>query len=351
MFRINLTARVTLFNMLLCAAVVPLGAEQTESGTNDFAVLKHFQALASRDPAGAAEQAAKLDASRRPVSVLNVVLEHWTAKDADAAMQWARTLPKSKEPAGYIQIMGMSGRTWPTQFTWCREHAEQIVRFHSGKPVVDAPPALRDRGDWYWDRHGRIVVYTFDELKQVTDEDLAHVGELPHLQTLNIISDRVTNEGLAHLASLKQLSRLSIRCPQVNDEGLRHLTPLQNLVLLDLGRTSTVGPGLDFLARLPQLRNLTLSGSKVTDAGLKNVRELDGLIVLQLSFTFADAEGGRIVKSDAVDISDASVVHLGELTNLRRLDLRGTGVSAEGAKRLKKSLAKTEILYGLSSAH
>ena len=319
--------------------------------TDEFAVLKKFQTLASNDPVAAAARVMELDPNQRPVSVLNIILEPWTAKDAKAAMKWARTLPSQGDPVTYIQLMGMSGKTWPTQYTWCREHAEQIVRFYSGKPVVDAPEGLSEIGTWMWDQRGRIVIYSFDEKKQVMDKDLAGIKELPHLQTLNIVSDQVTNDGLKHLAHLEQLSRLSIRCRQVDDAGLVHLQPLQNLHLLDLGRTSINGSRLKSLEKLPYLRNLTLSGSKVTDEGLTGLTGLDGLTSLQLCYTVARTEGGRIVESDAVEISDAALVHMRKLTNLRRLDVRGTNVTAAGAKKLQKSLAKVQILYGDSSAH
>jgi hypothetical protein len=351
MTRPTFAAQLTLWNMLFFAIVASIRGEEPKESASDFAMLKEFQTLARNDPARAAERAVKLKASQRPTAVLNIVLEPWTAKDADAAMAWARSLPKSKESAGYIQLMGMSGKSWPTEYTWCREHAEQIVRFHSGKPVVDAPPALRDRGHWYWDKRGHIVVYSFDELKQVTDDDLAHIGNLPHLQTLNAHSNQVTSDGLKHLAGLKKLGRLSIRCPEVTDAGLEHLRPLQNLQSLDLGRSSITGPGLETLKHLPHLRTLTLSGTKVTDSGLKHIRDLHNLVVLQLCYTVANSEAGRIVKSDAVDISDAGLAHLADLMKLRSLDVRGTRVTAEGAERLKKSLTKTRILFGDSSAH
>jgi hypothetical protein len=58
----------------------------------------------------------------------------------------------------------------------------------------------------------------------------------------------VTDEGLAHLGGLKHLEKLTLGGPAITDRGL---TPLRGL---------------------PELRDLDLFGTRVTDAGVRQLK-------------------------------------------------------------------------------
>ena len=79
--------------------------------------------------------------------------------------------------------------------------------------------------------------------------------------------------------------------------------------------------------RKPVVR-VNLSGTKVTDAGLVHLKGLTNLRWLDLGDT---------------NVTDAGLVHLKGLTKLERLDLWSTKVSATGFKELQKALPNCQI--------
>jgi len=82
---------------------------------------------------------------------------------------------------------------------------------------------------------------------------------------------------------------------------------------------------LVFLRRLANLRSLSLGSTKITDRGLIYLRELSSLESLDLSST---------------EITNRGLVYLEELANLTDLDLSSTNVTAARAEALSRTLPK-----------
>jgi hypothetical protein len=82
------------------------------------------------------------------------------------------------------------------------------------------------------------------------------------------------------------------------------------------------------LRALPQLRSLYLRGSQVTDAGLVCLPGLTRLEELSLANT---------------RVSDAGLTHLRALTQLRTVNLRNTQVTDAGVAELQKALPNCKI--------
>ncbi len=100
------------------------------------------------------------------------------------------------------------------------------------------------------------------------------------------------------------------------------------------GLTRLQGVDQDYLdgsyVGLEKLRSLYLDGSDVTDAGLVNLKSLTNLKRLDLSFT---------------QVTDAGLVHLKGLTKLKYLGLNRTQVTDEGVKKLQGALPNCEIYH------
>jgi hypothetical protein len=150
------------------------------------------------------------------------------------------------------------------------------------------------------DEQGNITEIYFDD--KATDASLALLRGLTHLKRLNLASARITDAALVDLKELTQLEYLSLHETQITDAALVHLRGLTSL------------------------SELSLAGTKITDMGLKNLRELKRLEILDIHHT------GRV--NAVMQISDAGMVHLRNLTKLRSLNLLGTDVTAEGLKHL-----------------
>lgn len=195
---------------------------------------------------------------------------------------------------------------------------------------------------------------------------------MPHLNTLAIQSPHLTDDGLATLDTLTDLQYLTLRVPQMTDAGLVHLQQLKKLrVLLLQGCQFIRGlsahlqhhPHLERLSltylanldeqglaesisRLPKLYQLTFMQLPLREKTLKQLlsslsHETPWRIHLQ-DMTNLQAETLAALPPSIVDLSvvanrqltDHIVEQLLALDNLKRLDVRTTGLSKAGVARL-----------------
>lgn len=155
-------------------------------------------------------------------------------------------------------------------------------------------------------------------LRNVTDEELAHLVAIPSVGGLLIWSRRVTDDGLKHLAGLDGLKSLWLEQVEATAAGLEHLASLTGLQSLTIRFRPLTG-GVRHLAGMTQLRALHLPGSRMTDADLAALSGLSLLESLNI--------GGS-------PVTDAGMTHIAALTNLKSLHLRQTDITDAGLKRL-----------------
>lgn len=162
----------------------------------------------------------------------------------------------------------------------------------------------------------------------ITDDGLAQLEKHASLTGLILQHARLSDVGLKHLANLKQLKTLVLDGVGVSDAGLKHLEDLHNLEFLSLYNNRISDKGLPSLKNLVRLKTLNLGSTSVTGSGFDCLLPLKQLEVLVLTNT---------------RVSDQEVEVLGRLTNLKQLGIKRTNVSDDGAKKLAKSLAETDI--------
>jgi thiol-disulfide isomerase/thioredoxin/Leucine-rich repeat (LRR) protein len=197
----------------------------------------------------------------------------------------------------------------------------------------------------------------------VTDEGLAHVGRLTGLLILDLESNRITDAGMKNLSGLTKLRFVELGAFHVNREGfgvgdetLKVLAGLPALETIRLRDTKVTGAGLAALAALKSLGHLNLSGTRIGDAGLANLKQLPSLVSLGLGVynTGADItdEGlktiGEIVNLKSLDlagnkITDAGLIHLRNLTRLENLGLDNTGITEAGLANLEPLQALEDL--------
>ncbi len=166
----------------------------------------------------------------------------------------------------------------------------------------------------------------------ITDAGLAHLCSFKHLDRLLLRSPGITGSGLKGFTST-QLSELFLQDSGVNDAGLESIAAFR-IGSIYLGHTGVTDAGLRHLAGMESLTTLSLRGTAITNEGLSHLRNLTALESLYLGST---------------DIT--SLADLGELKNLKHLDLRETRVDDAAVARLEASprletlnLAKTDLL-------
>ena len=157
---------------------------------------------------------------------------------------------------------------------------------------------------------------------QGSDSDLAHIGHLKRLRSLNVIRATMTDDGLANLSGITGLRSLTLDGMPITDAGLMHLR-LSRLRWLKLGDTQITDASLRRLEGLTELEYLDVKGTKVTDAGLRHLRGLTGLTGMSLENT---------------GVTDDGLANLKGLTRLKKLWLGGSKVTPEGGRQLRLSL-------------
>ncbi len=222
--------------------------------------------------------------------------------------------------------------------------------------------------------------------RDVKDDDLARIGELPALQDLTIYQTDITDAGLAHLrgtalhslrlygggwvqgyhcnystmpigaegleylSGLPQLRELVLNHVEMSDAGLVHIGRLTKLRDLDLSSNPITDAGAAHLAGLTELRLLELLDTQVTERGLsafKGMSELRTLRVPAGGFLDADFEHLETLRLAGPPQSgsspEASLKYIGELTSLRSLKMR-LPVSDAGLAHLSR-LTQLESLH------
>jgi Leucine Rich repeat len=122
--------------------------------------------------------------------------------------------------------------------------------------------------------------------------------------------------------------KVDLRRTKVTDEELAPLKHLRHLQILYLNQTEIGDEGLVHLTGLTDLHTLSIYGTKVTDKGMATVKVMTRLKVL-------------IVCGDA--ITDKGLEELESMTNLQELYIYATQVTAEGANKLRKCLPKCYV--------
>jgi len=99
--------------------------------------------------------------------------------------------------------------------------------------------------------------------KDVRDQHLEVVGQLPNLMRLRLDQTQVTDEGITHLANLEKLEYLNLYDTQVTDASLEVLQDMPNLTKLYLWQT------------------------QVTDEAVASAREANPELMIDMGFEFA----------------------------------------------------------------
>ena len=118
----------------------------------------------------------------------------------------------------------------------------------------------------------REVAYHLSD-KEVTDEALAPLSEIPELTWLYLQGTKITDEGLKQLSGIKTLTKLHLEKTAIGDEGLVHLKSLENLEYLNLYGTKITDEGLKHLLPLKKLKKLYLWQSGATQEGADKLSE------------------------------------------------------------------------------
>ncbi len=206
------------------------------------------------------------------------------------------------------------------------------------KGTPRAPKWLLDRlgADYF----GDVLMVRIDA--DVTDRVLARAGDLGRLEELHLYGPSVTDSRMKFIEGMTTLRSLRLCSTRVTDAGLVHLKGLANLKCLNLDSNKIDGHGLVYLNVLPELEELRVTMQTEVLDSLR--AEVNGPTVLRkLDLIITDAQlvhlkGLRQLKSlelSFANITDAGLVHLKGLNRLERLSLDYTDITDAGLVQLK----------------
>ncbi|MFB0555171.1 MAG: hypothetical protein ACETWQ_17825 [Phycisphaerae bacterium] len=185
----------------------------------------------------------------------------------------------------------------------------------------------------------------------IFDEDFVHLKYLTGLLALDLSSmKQIDGSGLVHLADFKSLKELTCFNTNISDLALEYMSNFLSLERLSLYWTQVDGSGLIHLKNLTSLKNLSLSKTLITDASLVQLKDMTWLKELELYDTEIGDDGlaylkgltsleklilGNIDRDSGISpITDAGLVHLSTLNELKQLGLYRTCITDDGLKHL-----------------
>jgi internalin A len=255
-----------------------------------------------------------------------------------------------RDPAGHVVAASLA-RTWATD-----ADVEQVASMKTVKTLDLSLTYVSDRGIERLKALDHLEALNLSSAEFITDAAIAFLRGHRQLKTLNLRGTDVTDTSLAYVAELPQLTSLDIAFTQITDVGLEHLASLAQLEELDLGGNKISGAGLHVLKLLPKLRKLSFYGIQrrnagwcwspvVTDLELDTIALVGGLEELNIGFGVAlgaarpddlgpaDSEAECRI-AGGTRVTDLGVSKLAALKKLRRLDVSGASITANGVKTL-----------------
>jgi Leucine-rich repeat (LRR) protein len=162
---------------------------------------------------------------------------------------------------------------------------------------------------------------------------------LTRLNRVEFYQAALTDAGAARLAAIPTLTNVIVRdMPAIGDDGVLPLLQLPALQALSVNDTKITDRTVKAAATTATLKRLGMMGcDKITDAGLEALLAKTDLELLELGSPYPDA----------IKLTDAGLLKLSALKNLKKLDLQGLGKRTT-YEALRTALPNTTIQWRLT---
>ena len=172
--------------------------------------------------------------------------------------------------------------------------------------------------------------------KGTADDALRKLTTQTRVRTLQIGGNQVTDENLAYVGQITSLEELNISWGfHLTDKGFLHLSGLRRLRILFVDDSKMTDDSLEAIGKLTNLEELRIGGEGFSDRGLAKLKGLTRLNYLSLG------EGSH-------RISDAGLEFLKNMHDLEYIDLGGWNVSDQGIAKLRDLKKLKTVHIGLS---
>lgn len=168
------------------------------------------------------------------------------------------------------------------------------------------------------------------------DDEAARViaDAFPSLESAYLQQTSITSAGVEHLSRLEKLKVLSLDDSLVDDGLAESVRKLKHLTWLSVANCAVGDKTLAALSECPDMWYLLLDHTRVSDDGIRHLPKLKRPLSLYLS--------------GCPGVTDASVESLAQLSDSESLhiNLQGSGVTEQGARRLQAALPNAHISWG-----
>lgn len=179
--------------------------------------------------------------------------------------------------------------------------------------------------------HTRITDIGFQQLKNVAS-----------VEDVNLYyAEQIGDGALVVMKNWKKLKRLNLRGTKVTDLGVAQLVAHPSLEAIDVGYSLFTDNGFEPMTAIPNLKEIAVGGNKLTDVGVNMLRLLPALTAVDLS-------GAQRTDSGlwSATITDRGLDTLGQLKNLRKLNLRASKITDAGMGKLAGLATLVEADFG-----
>ena len=190
-----------------------------------------------------------------------------------------KALPKAQ--ADKLRDWINEGAKWPDGLVLKSAGGGEVVKDDPGVPITEQEKAAVAK----LEKTGVLAIRLAQNTnllrvdfslrgKEVKEEDLVLLKDMPNLTELNLGGTTITDAGMVHLKGLKNLTRLQLHNTKITDAGLVNLKELSKLTSLNLyGSAGITDAGLEQLKGLNALKKLYLWQTKVTEPAAKKLTE------------------------------------------------------------------------------
>lgn len=198
---------------------------------------------------------------------------------------------------------------------WIRAGASEDARIRDLETTGQISRILEERFDLVPDEdlvpmlEWEEIEETVADLRERLNVNVQQIArDDPALEISFILRDTVFgDEELAQLDPLQANFRvLNLSRSEVTDEGLAHVGEMKNLERIDLSNTDVTDSGMAYLSGLPRLKYLNLHGTQVSDAGLVHVERISSLRKVFLWQTAVSDEGIARLQQNLFDEGQVS---------------------------------------------
>ena len=195
--------------------------------------------------------------------------------------------------------------------------------------------------DWLSELPNSLISDIRTKNVSLGDDGFRRLTRFTSLRHLSVANGGISSEIASDLPRLSNLQYLSLRSnEQLSDDAMAAIAALPHLQSIGLDHTAVTDAGLETLSRSSSLQAIDAGSTQVTDSGIANLASLGNLRTLNLY------AGDPEFRGDAPNpsISDVGLAHLKQFPNLEELDVTGAEITGSGLERLAVDCPKLRRL-------